>query len=98
MQVPAVVLLLLYWLISNQDTPTRAEVQPTEWVSEARGVIRALLDYQGQWGQKEIKYGYAGPIGATGRPGYRGPIGPPGMPAIVVWKTSEDDWEKFKVL
>ncbi|KAG9350851.1 hypothetical protein JZ751_024740 [Albula glossodonta] len=42
--------------------------------------------------------GYAGPMGRTGRTGYRGPLGPPGMPAIVVWKSSEDEWETFKVL
>ncbi|XP_062411315.1 collagen alpha-2(I) chain-like [Sardina pilchardus] len=40
--------------------------------------------------------GYAGPMGRTGRTGYRGPIGPPGMPAIIVWRTSEEEWIIFK--
>lgn len=41
--------------------------------------------------------GYTGVMGRTGRTGYRGPIGPPGMPAIIVWHTSEEEWQVFKV-
>ncbi|XP_064189361.1 collagen alpha-3(V) chain-like isoform X2 [Anguilla rostrata] len=51
-----------------------------------------LLGPPGPKGDK----GYAGPTGRTGPPGYPGAYGPPGMPAIVVWKTSEEEWVKFK--
>ncbi|XP_026106731.1 collagen alpha-1(XXVII) chain A-like [Carassius auratus] len=46
-------------------------------------------------GEKGDK-GYEGVMGRTGQTGYRGPIGPPGMPAIVVWYTSEEEWQAFK--
>ncbi|XP_056115495.1 collagen alpha-3(V) chain-like [Rhinichthys klamathensis goyatoka] len=46
-------------------------------------------------GEKGDK-GYAGVMGRTGRTGDRGPLGPPGMPAIIVWDTSEEEWQVFK--
>ncbi|XP_072555905.1 uncharacterized protein [Paramormyrops kingsleyae] len=46
-------------------------------------------------GQKGDK-GYPGVMGQTGHTGYRGPVGPPGMPAIIVWKTSVEEWQAFK--
>ncbi|XP_056319176.1 collagen alpha-1(XXVII) chain-like [Danio aesculapii] len=49
----------------------------------------------GQPGDKGDK-GYAGVMGRTGQTGYRGPIGPPGMPAIIVWYSSEEEWQAFK--
>ncbi|KAL4634883.1 collagen alpha-1(I) chain-like isoform X1 [Arapaima gigas] len=40
--------------------------------------------------------GYTGAMGQTGRTGDRGPVGPPGMPAVIVWITSEEEWQAFK--
>lgn len=36
-------------------------------------------------------------MGRTGRTGFRGPTGPPGIPAIIVWTTSEEEWQEFQV-
>ncbi|KAK3566548.1 hypothetical protein QTP86_034840, partial [Hemibagrus guttatus] len=41
--------------------------------------------------------GTAGTPGRPGHTGYRGLTGPPGIPAIILWMTSEEEWQAFKV-
>lgn len=53
--------------------------------------MNSLLDFS------RFPQGTAGTMGRAGRTGYSGPTGPPGIPAIVVWMTSEEEWQAFKV-